>query len=616
MSICLASFYIFDIIITGLVVMKKEKENKTDGSELKVSKEEIRKVKGIANTKKAFKMAAMHKGLLTAVIVFFILNTTVNVINALLTKEVLSLFTSKEFDKFTVYALIFLALEVLIFVFEYFQYYFYDQLKLKMDLELKTKTYQRISSLKASCFATTQTSTFTSRVNEATSISNVLDQIFGNIYGFVTSFAYVVVIAINAPILFAVTAVFYLVKIFVDKYVIPKHNALRRKNRKISDEASNIMLESIRGAADVKSLNFSEKVKTDYFNKSKEFYDKGFRITVWRRNWGYSSSFVTNALNSFVMLLLIGYFMTHDVYSAGSVLFFWSYKGNIRALFQYTFMLKERFSDIEVSASRMMELWDEEKYPVEVFGEKEIKNFKGKIIFKNVHFAYEEEKPVLCGVNLDIEPNKITAIVGKTGCGKSTTLSLIARFYDAQKGKITLDGVNIKDLSKNALRSNIGYVQQTPYIFNRSFKENLLLVKPDASDDEIVKACKNSEIHDFIMTTKDGYDTLIGENGITLSGGQRQRLAIARALLNNAKIIMFDESTSALDNENQAKIQAVIEKLSQTHTIIVVAHRLSTIINADKIIFMDNAKIIAEGTHDELFKNCKEYQELYQIENI
>ncbi len=592
--------------------MKKEK----DKNEFKVSKEEIKKVKGIRNSLKAFKMASLNKGLLAVVIIFFVLNTAVSVFNALLTKEVLSLFTEKQFEKFTIYAIVFLVTEIFIFIFEYFQFYFYDKLKMQIDLDLKTKTYDRISNLKASCFTTTQTSTFTSRVNESTAISSMLDQIFNNIYGFVMAFSYAIVIAINVPILFVVSAAFYLIKIIVDKFIIPRHNALRRRNRKTGDEASNIMLESIRGAADVKSLNFSEKVKSDYYGKSKQHYDRGFRITVWRRNWAYSSSFVANALNSFVMLILIGLFMTHNVYNAGSILFFWSYKNNIRMLFWYIFNIKERLSDVEVSASRMMELWDEEKYPVETFGEREIKNFKGKIKFKNVHFAYEEGKPVLSGINLDIEPNKITAIVGKTGCGKSTTLSLIARFYDVSKGKITLDGVNIKDLTKNALRNNIGYVQQTPYIFNRSFKENLLLVKPDASDDEIVEACKNSEIHDFIMTTKDGYDTLIGENGITLSGGQRQRLAIARALLNNAKIIMFDESTSSLDNENQAKIQAVIEKLSQTHTIVVVAHRLSTIINADKIIFMDNAKIIAEGTHDELFKNCKEYQELYQIENI
>lgn len=588
---------------------------KVDKSDFKISKEEIRKAKGLKNTKKALKMAYINKKLLAIVILFFVLNTAINVIISLMTKELLTFFTDKVYDKLFRYAIYFLAADVIWWVCDYLYHVFYHKFKLKMLLSLKMRTYERISSLKASCFSNNQTSTFSSRIGEASTISNTLDIMFGTVYSLATGLAYCIVILINSPVLFMVATAFYFVRLIADKFIIPKHNALRRKNKKIGDQAHNIMLESIRGAADVKSLNFYDKLTSDFYDKSKENYDNSYKISIWRNNRGYSASFVSNALNTFVLLVLIGIFLTHDIYNAGSILFFWSYKGNIRSLFFNIFNLTEKFSDIEVSASRMMELWDEQTYPVETFGVKEFKKFKGKIRFKNVHFSYEKDKPVLAGVNFEIEPKKITAIVGKTGCGKSTTLSLIARFYDAQKGKITIDGIDIKDLSKNALRNNVGYVQQNPYIFNRSFKENMLLVKPNATDEEIIEACKNSEIHDFIMTTKDKYDTVIGENGITLSGGQRQRLAIARALLNDAKIIMFDESTSALDNENQAKIQEVIEKLSATHTIVVVAHRLSTIINADKIIFMEGSRIKAEGTHSELFETCKEYRDIYQIES-
>ena len=584
-------------------------------SEFKVSKEELKKVKGIANTKKALKISKVNKKLLAGIIVIFLINIALTIFDALVTKEVLNLFTEKDYTKFVYYAIVILGINILYYVLEYLQNYYYDKLIMEMRLNIKTQTYERITSLKASCFATTQTSTFSSRMNESNNITNALDFVFGSVYTIVRSLAYTIVILISSPILFAICTAFYFVRIVVNKFLIPKHNALRRRNRKIGDEAHNIMLESIRGAQDIKSLNFSEKIKEDYYKKTKENFDKGFRISLWRRHRIMPTNFVSFSLNSVVFLLLAGYFLTNEVYGAGSILFFWTYKGTIRNFFESVFNLKDKLSDIEVSSSRLMELYDESLYPVESFGTKEIKNFKGCIKFKNVHFSYEKGKSVLGGVNFEIEPNKITAIVGKTGCGKSTTLSLIARFYDAQKGRITIDGVNVKDLSKNALRSNIGYVQQSPYIFNRSFKENLLLVKPDATDDEIVEACKKSEIHDFVLTTKDGYDTIIGENGITLSGGQRQRLAIARALLNDAKIIMFDESTSSLDNENQAKIQSVIENLSSTHTIVVVAHRLSTIINADKIIFMDENKILAEGTHKELFENCQQYKLLYQTEH-
>ena len=356
-------------------------------------------------------------------------------------------------------------------------------------------------------------------------------------------------------------------------------------------------------------------MKQECIEKQQESYDKNFKLNVWWRNRVLPTNFFANGVNTFVMFLLIIWLFNNSSYSTASFLLFWMYRGHIRTFFTEIFNFTEKFSHVEVASMRVMELFDNEQYPVETFGDKEIKKFKGKIQFKNVHFEYEEKKPVLQGVSFDIDPNKITAIVGKTGCGKSTTLSLIARFYDPKKGRIIVDGVDSKKISKKCLRGNIAYVQQNPYIFNRTFRENLMLVKPEVTEEEIIDACKKSEIHYFILQTKDGYDTLIGENGITLSGGQRQRLAIARALLNNAKVIMFDESTSSLDNENQSKIQKTIENLSKDHTIVVVAHRLSTIINADKIIFMEGSKIKAEGTHQELFETCPEYQELYKIEN-
>lgn len=171
-------------------------------------------------------------------------------------------------------------------------------------------------------------------------------------------------------------------------------------------------------------------------------------------------------------------------------------------------------------------------------------------------------------------------------------------------------------LSKKSIRSNITYIQQSPYIFNMTFRENLLLINPQATEKQLIAACKKSEIYDFIKSTAEGLDTVIGENGITLSGGQKQRFAIYRALLNDSKIIMFDESTSSFDNESQYKIQKVIEGLKKDHTIIVVAHRLSTIINADKIIYFKDHKVYKCGTHEELINSCSDYRDLYKMELI
>ena len=206
------------------------------------------------------------------------------------------------------------------------------------------------------------------------------------------------------------------------------------------------------------------------------------------------------------------------------------------------------------------------------------------------------------------------AIVGKSGEGKSTILKLLSKSYSVNSGEILIDNYNINDLSEETIKNNISIVSQSPYIFNLSIKENIKLANSSATDDKIIEVCKKAQIHDVIASMKDGYDTLVGENGVILSGGQRQRIAIARALIKKSKIILLDEATSSLDNNNQAKIKNVIKDLSKDHTVVIVAHRLSTIVDSDNIFVLDKHKISASGTHNELMKNCAEYRNLYEIE--
>ena len=186
--------------------------------------------------------------------------------------------------------------------------------------------------------------------------------------------------------------------------------------------------------------------------------------------------------------------------------------------------------------------------------------------------------------------------------------------YDITKGSITIDGVDIRDLDKDSIRGNITIVSQDPYIFNLSIRENLRLVKEDLNEDEMIQACKTACLHDFIINLPEGYDTIVGEGGVNLSGGQKQRLAIARALVQKTKIILFDEATSALDNETQSSIQQAINNMKNEYTILIIAHRLSTIINSDKILFLNDGKIEAEGTHKQLLKTNKDYKRLYESE--
>lgn len=238
---------------------------------------------------------------------------------------------------------------------------------------------------------------------------------------------------------------------------------------------------------------------------------------------------------------------------------------------------------------------------------KERKNKKRKV--ENVNQIFDK-------LSFKIEPNTTVAFVGKSGSGKSTILNLMSKMYEVDGGEILIDGVNINDLDKETLRNSISLVNQFPYIFDMTIKDNLLLAKKDATDEEIESAIERASLKEFVSSLKKGVDTKVGESGIKLSGGQKQRLAIARALLRNSPIIIFDESTSSLDNFAQEDIKKSIDNLKGKSTIVIVAHRLSTIRNVDKIFFLDNGKIEDIGTFDELFENNVKFKNMFYAENL
>ena len=240
---------------------------------------------------------------------------------------------------------------------------------------------------------------------------------------------------------------------------------------------------------------------------------------------------------------------------------------------------------------------------------KTLREVKGKITFDNIHFSYEDNK-VLNGLSLNIEAGKMLALVGPSGGGKSTLCNLIPRFYDVDGGDILIDNKSIYDLSLESLRSNIGIVQQEVFLFTGTIKENIKYGKQDATDDEIIEAAKRANIHKFIISLPDGYDTFIGERGVKLSGGQKQRLSIARVFLKNPPILILDEATSALDNVTEFLIQKSLEELCKGRTTIVVAHRLSTIKNANEIIVLTDKGIEERGNHEELLRKDGIYAEL------
>ena len=313
----------------------------------------------------------------------------------------------------------------------------------------------------------------------------------------------------------------------------------------------------------------------------------------------------------FMIVLAGGLFFFHGRIDAGEFAAFILYIGMFLTPIQKITYLFEQFQEGMTGFARFSEIIDmtEENDT----GKEELSNVKGDIEFKDVSFSYAsaKEKLVVSGLNLKIPSGTTVALVGPSGGGKTTLCNLIPRLYDVDEGRITVDGKDVRDLSMQSLRSSVGVVSQNVFLFDGTIKENIAYGNPYATDEEIIAAAKRANIHDFVLTLDGGYDTEVGERGIKLSGGQRQRVAIARVFLKNPAILILDEATSALDNVTEMQIQKSLEELSLGRTVLVVAHRLSTVKNADKIVVIDKDGIIEEGTHSELVAKNGEYSKLY-----
>ena len=278
----------------------------------------------------------------------------------------------------------------------------------------------------------------------------------------------------------------------------------------------------------------------------------------------------------------------------------------------------EIIKQFNLAANRIFGILEETEFEKEKFGTKKLHNFEGNIEFKDVYFSYENDIPILKNLNLKVNANEIVGFVGPSGAGKTTIFNLISALNKIDSGEILLDGININELDKSSIRGNLSVISQNAYIFNMSIMDNLKVVKMDASEEEIKEACHLAYLDEFIESLPEKYNTIVGEGGVTLSGGQKQRLAIARALLLKTEILLFDEATSALDNETQSKIQQAINNLKGEYTILIIAHRLSTVMDCDKIFVIEDGTVESVGKHHELMKNSKTYQKLYkkELENI
>jgi len=315
-----------------------------------------------------------------------------------------------------------------------------------------------------------------------------------------------------------------------------------------------------------------------------------------------------------VIIFIGGIFLFNKIIDAGEFAAFILYIGSFLTPINRFVALFEQMQEGMSGFVRFHEIMN---LPDEVDkGTHEISDVRGEIVFSDVSFGYEvgevdSKRLVIKNLNLHVNPGKTLALVGPSGGGKSTLCNLIPRFYNIDSGSITLDGVELCDITLKSLRQNIGIVSQNIFLFDGTVRENIAYGAPDVSDEAVIDAAKKANIHDYVMTLPNGYDTEVGERGVKLSGGQKQRVAIARVFLKNPTLLILDEATSALDNVTEMQIQASLEELSRGRTVIVVAHRLSTVKNADEIVVIDESGIVEQGTHDELMARAGQYATLY-----
>ena len=457
--------------------------------------------------------------------------------------------------------------------------------------------------------------TFIQRIgNDTDEMSKVFTRGMGFLTGILTDLGIFVAIFVINKLVFLFYFTCSLILTALHLYKVKNVNEKDKIYRKQREKTGGLIGELVRGIRDIKMLNASESFMKEVENNIDELTVSQFKMRNTDMNYNAAISIAVGCMNFLLVALLI-YLLTHNYIVMSTAVILYNYRQRIfRNLIVSIGDLLTEVKGFNLSCERVFSILDNSEFKKEVFKDKHIDNATGSFEFKNVIFSFDKMNKVLNGLSFKVKSNETVAFVGKSGAGKTTIFSLLCKLYNLDTGNILIDGIDINELDEDSIRGNITIISQNPYIFNMSIKDNLRLVKSDITDEEIYSACKLACLDDFIDALPDRYDTVVGEGGVTLSGGQRQRLAIARAFVQKTRIILFDEATSALDNLTQSKIQDAINNMKNDYTILIIAHRLSTIKNADRILYLDNGKIEASGTHEELLRDCVKYKNLYESE--
>lgn len=552
-----------------------------------------------------------------------IASTVINIVAALYSAKVITHMTTNNLEQLLYVSLVILGLNIIEQVTMFIVNRLYNLVAYKTLADTQKDLASAVLNVQTSTMTTKGSGYFIQRMtNDTTTFAaglNTLMDLMIQIGNFVGTL--IAILIVNRQ------AFLYELIVLVILYLIQTHSTKKmiqadRISRKANEHYSSFITEMVRGFTDIRTLHCEEPIRNELTSRVVDSSNKAYILTG-KRFFYRMVTALASFTGTFIYMIFMIFLLGKSIITPTLAIILYNYHVRLGPNVIITIdNFADFYSRFRLSCERISAVISGIEFPKEKFGTVHKDRIEGHIEFDNVIFSYKVRnneyyncERILKGITLEIKPNQTVAFVGSSGCGKSTIFKLLNKLYLPSRGTIKIDGIDINDLDKDTLRGAMTFINQSPYVFHATIRENLRFVKPDLTDEEMIDACKKACIHEDIQKMDNGYDTILGEGGVDISGGQRQRLAIARGLLNNTSIFAFDEATSALDNETQAKVLEAVEKLGDEHTVLIIAHRLSTVINSDIIFFVKDGKIHASGSHEELLNTCEAYRSLYNSES-
>lgn len=571
---------------------------------------------GFNETKNNFKMSwyfiRKQEKIIIPILILSIILSLIGVLTPILSAKLLLNLSNKALDKLLNIALFIFLVEATRNIISFTFNLISEKCMTKIITEVRLEMLRETFRIETSETDKNNTGIFIDRIkNDTGRITNIFSDLTSSFVDFISNVGILAASFIISPYIFIYFIATSLIIGYINKKDRDIYYKRSKKYRDLTEKATGLTAELIRGIKDIK-LAGNNSVLKKTSKEINKITKEGYEIKKQTEKYRLLSFTIRDFFD--VTFIILGTFLTSKkLLTISNFIILYMYRKRIENLLSFYNRFVNQIKDYNLSATRVFEILGDH-FKKERPGGLDLNNIQGKIEFNNVNFAYQQHHRVLQNISFTINPGERIGFVGQSGSGKSTLFNLIVKLYPVENKKIYIDDIDINEISYKSLRSKISLIPQSPYIFNFTILENLKIANEEATMEEVITACKQADIYDRIMEFDKGFDTIVGEGGVILSGGEKQRLSIARSLLKQSNILLLDEATSSVDNITQKNIQTAIEKINRNTTILIIAHRLSTVINCDRIIVIDDGKIIDTGTHSELLKSCPKYQELYKYE--